>query len=196
MAPVEEQIRAVAFEERKPEQMEKQMRLMGEGAAIARKVVTATEAAQRAVAAELPPEAAEKFADAFLRASNPRLFRTRHGERTADAALALLDLTAEQRDRLTALRDTHQAALKQLRPAAIKRQKAMEDFQAAMLAAKDHAERIKVSESMSELWQASDPMAEMRTKDNELIKQVRAVLTEEQRKQLPRRQSPNLPGAR
>lgn len=194
MAPLEDQIRAVAFEERKPEQMERQMRLMGEGAAIARKVVTTTEAAHKAIAAELPPEAAEKFAEAFLRASHPRLFRTRHGERTADAALALLDLTAEQRDRLTAIRDTHQAALKRLRPAAIKRQKAMEEFQAAFLAAKDDAERAKISESMSSMWSEPDPMVEMRTKDNEVVKQVRAVLTEEQRKQLPRRPTPNLPG--
>lgn len=194
MAPIEEQIRAVSFDERTPEQIQKQMSLMGEGAAVARKVIAATEASQRTIAAELPPEIAEKFTDGFLRAAHPRIYRTRHGERTVDAALALTDLTAEQRDRLTALRDAHQTLLKRLRPEGIKRQKAQEEFQAAIMAAKDEAERAKVMESGSALWSQPDPMAELRSKDNELVKQVREVLTEEQRKRLPKRPVPAIPG--
>jgi hypothetical protein len=194
MAPIEEQLRSAAFADDRAEQMDKQMKLMGQGVTLARRVIATTEASQRAIAAELPPDLAEKFTDGFLRAAHPRIYRTRHGERTIDAALAFTDLTAEQRGRLTALRDAHQTLLKRLRPDAIKRQKAQDEFQAAIMAAKDDAERAKVMESSSEVWSQPDPMGELRGKDNELVKQVRRVLTEEQRKRLPKRPVPAIPG--
>ena len=180
-----------------PEQMERQMKIMGEGMVIGEKVQNATQAACKAIAATLggsSPATRDAFLESYNAAAFPNIYRQTHGEMVTDAALKLPDLTEDQRKGVTAIKDEIGAKYKDLRPKAVQEAIDMQKFQSAMMAAKDDEARQKVMEKM----QGSMSMMSrytMKAADKEAVKKIRALLTEAQREKLPKRPRPLNPFA-
>ncbi|MEK6702724.1 MAG: hypothetical protein AABZ53_10705, partial [Planctomycetota bacterium] len=170
-----------------PEAQEKMMKMMGEGGLIAEKVRVANEAAVKSVGAALPESTRVVFMDAYRAEAFPEIYKKMHSEGVLEAALKLGDLTEEQRVRLTKMQEEHSAKLKDLRPKAAEQAVETNKRQTEWMAAKDEEAKSKAMQKMGEGFGTMTARADMRTADKEVVKQVRAMMTEVQREKLPKR---------
>ena len=170
------------------EQMDRQMKLMTEGMAIGGKIQTATDTAAKALAGALAstPEARDLFQHHYNAAAFPQIYRPTHGENVLAAALKLADLTDDQRSKLTAIKDEVEPKFKDLRPKAVEETVGMSRFQTEYMAAKDDEARNKASERVQALMMAH-AKADFKQLDKDVVKRVRAAVTDEQREKLPKR---------
>lgn len=178
----------------KPESddMERMMKMMGEGGVIAERVRVANERAAKEITTALGEPAGGTFMDAYNAAAFPNIYKKTHGETLLDSALTFADLSEEQRGKLVTMREQHVAKLKDLRPKAVEQALAMSRMQAAMMSAKDDEARAKAMEKMGD-FASMTARNDMRSADKEVVKQVRALMTDEQREKLPKRPRTAMP---
>lgn len=163
--------------------MKAMFKTMKEVAEAGGKVRNAHQRAANAIESALPEDARESWKDTFQRASFPTIYRTTHGERVAAAALALTDLTDEQRTTIAPLLEEHVRKLADLRPKAAASQ--AEQHEKMMKAMGDEGgPGAAMGLSMMD---PESPRNVMKAADNALVKKIRAALTEEQRAKLPKR---------
>lgn len=192
-APLDASMRSAGLNAKpSPEQQQLMMKVMGEGGMIAERVRTANETAVKSIAAALAEATKAEFMIAYRTQAFPAIYRVMHSERLLDAAVQLTDLTDEQRDTLTKMRADHSAKFKELRPQAADQLVEQNKRQAEWMAAKDDEAKTKAMERLSESF-SKTARQDMKMADKEMVKQVRAMLTEAQRDKLPKRPRPNLP---
>lgn len=170
------------------EQMDRQMKLMTEGMAIGGKIQAATDTAAKALAAALAstPETRELFQHNYNAAAFPQVYRPTHGENVLAAALKLPDLTEDQRAKLDAIKAEVEPKFKDLRPKVVEETVGMTRFQTEYMAAKDDEARNKATERVQSLMMAH-AKADFKQLDKDVVKRVRALVTDEQREKLPKR---------
>jgi hypothetical protein len=193
MQPVDELMRSAGFGgDTDPEKQKVMMKAMGDGWLIAEKVRLAHEAAVKTIGTTLTDATRAAFMDEYHSRAYPMIYRTFHGEKVMDAAAGLPDLSDEQRQTITAMRDEHAAKMREMRPKAAAQMVEQQKVQAQMMSAKDDEARMKAMEKMSEAYR-EDQRRAMKEADKEVVKKVRAMLSEAQRAKLPKRPKPNLP---
>jgi hypothetical protein len=191
--PIDATMRASSIRNKPtPEEMEAMMKAMGEGMQIAEQVRKANETAVKSIAAVLSDSSRAVFMDEYRARAFPAIYREMHSERVLATAIGLSDLSDEQREKIRVMRDEHLAKLKDLRPKAADQMIEQQQVQAEYMAAKDDEARMRVAERMGKIYSENFRM-KMRESDREIVKQVRAALTEAQREKLPKRPRPNLP---
>lgn len=171
-----------------PEQAERQMKIMTEGMAIGGRVLAATDTASKALAAALAstPDLRDRFLLAFNTAAYPQIYRPTHGENVLAAALKLTDLSDDQRAKLDAIKAEIEPKFKDLRPKAVEELVGMNRFQAEYMAAKDDEARTKASEKVQVLM-STHARSDLKQLDKDVVKRVRALMTDSQREKLPKR---------
>ncbi|MGE4199000.1 MAG: hypothetical protein AB7G11_17970 [Phycisphaerales bacterium] len=128
----------------------------------------------------LPAEKQSEFATAFRRESFPRVYRPTQATRVVDAAVALKDLTADQKSAIEAIRDSYHRDL-----AAI--QKDMEGATEEMEANFSPRNMMQRGGFGNDDSKLGDLQRRRRELDRDTAEKVNALLTEEQREKLPRR---------
>ncbi len=192
-APLDEAMRSQGIVSKPtPEQQEQMMKAMGQGGVIAERVRTANEAAVKSITSALPESTKAVLMDAYRAQAFPAIYKKMHGETVLEAAVKLADLTDEQREKLTKMKDEHWAKLKDLRPKAADQAVEANKRQTEWMAAKDEEAKQKAMEKMTQ-GLAMTARSDMRAADKEVVKQVRALMTDAQREKLPKRPKPNMP---
>lgn len=164
-------------------------KLMGEAGEIAQRVRQAHERVSREIMLALPEGAQAAWTEAFGTASYPKIFRPTHGQRVLAAALKFEDLTEEQRTTLTALGEKHNASLAALRPKAVKEVIEQQEKQTKALKEGGGPEAFAATMAPGQ----GGARQEMKAAETEVLKAVRAALSEEQRKRLPKRPAVGVP---
>ena len=168
--------------------IEKMMAPMRELPVIAQRLRRANLATANVIADALPAEQHDGFLGAYQAAAFPSTFRPMHSEKVLGAALQIDDLRDDQRAKLTEMQTAQITRLAQLRQAVVKEAVEAADAKA------DAAAKGEVN-AMDMFMPSMGSVAkqELRTADNDTVKQVRTMLTDEQREKLPKRQKPANP---
>jgi Spy/CpxP family protein refolding chaperone len=127
------------------------------------------------------------FEAAFNQESYPEVYRKGYATKVADAAVAMKDLTPEQKEQLASLAKRFEEALSPL--------------QTKQVAATEEAEnKFNIADMMARGWNQDGPVAELRdqrrTLEKKLIDDVKKVLTDDQQTRLPERSEEDNGGGR
>ena len=176
-----------------PEEMQRQMRMLADGSAMADRVRAANETAIRTSAEVLAEPVRATLWENFNREAYPNVYRETHGQRVIDAALKFKDLTDDQREKLTTMKTNHAAKLDGLKPKVVDQMIAQNQTQSEWMAAKDEEAKTKAQEKMMKTITEGNAKADMKAADGLAVKRVRELMNEEQRAKLPKRAKPKMP---
>ena len=142
-------------------------------------------------AAAFGEPAKEQLLEMYRREAFPAIYRQRHGERLLEATQSMKDLSEQQQQALDTLSSTHAISLATLCPKAARQALEVVEAQNEMQAATDNAGCVKASERLGAI-QRDDAQSQLRENDVKLIRQVRQLLNDEQRRRLPKRPVPKI----
>jgi len=137
----------------------------------------------RQIAAALPGEAGAKFDSEFQRRSFPRVYRQDYAERAIDAATKFTDLTPEQSESLTGIRQSFQRELGVLQS----KQAAAQEESEVSRTIGDFMGRGRGGPGGSDRSAVREARAERQALDDRFLAQLRGILTPEQAARLPER---------
>lgn len=128
-----------------------------------------------------PAEQQAEWDQSVRRAMYPGIYRPTHGERVAEAALAMNDLTDEQRASVTQGLESLRGKLPALR------QRAVEDAIKQQEIMADGFDTRGINYAAVEHLTAMTAQQDIATAEGALVKQVRDLLSDEQKAKLPKR---------
>lgn len=143
----------------------------------------------RQIAAALPGDLGAKLNAEFTQRSFPEVYRASHTADALEAALAFADLTPEQKQSLSAARESHRAEAERANKAwseAIEKFESTDEGYAASLAGGFNIRRMNMDEGQPDSPVDAARKAR-RDVDKKTLESINSVLSDEQRERLPKR---------